>query len=130
MHYMPLPHGWLQSCVLTHNNEPYKRIKQSTILLGFRDSCTSCKQLKITEKEMAKYTCILLCVALVAGEQVYRFLAVTLDTPENMMCPPDSQLETARDSISANLSEILLATSPTLTPFLTVGALDGDELLF
>ena len=57
---------------------------------------------------MAKYICILLFAALVAGEQVYKFPAVTLDTPENMVCPPDSQLETARSSISANLSEILI----------------------
>ena len=57
---------------------------------------------------MAKCICVLLCAALVAGEQVYKFPAAILDTPENMVCPPDSQLETARDSISANLSEILI----------------------
>ena len=59
----------------------------------------------------AKYhaaLCVLLCaVVVVAGESVYKFPAVILDTPDDSVCPPDSQLESARDNITANISEIL-----------------------
>ena len=82
--------------------------------------------LKLNEVEMAKYICILLYAALVAGELVYRLPGVTLDTPENMMCPSDSQLETARDSTSANLSEILINIADNISNTYTIPDCGGS----
>ena len=42
-----------------------------------------------------------------AGE-VYRISPAILDTPENSVCPPDGQLEAARNNISNTMSEILI----------------------
>ena len=82
--------------------------------------------LKLTEVEMAKYICILLCAVLVAGELVYRFPGVTMDTPENMMCPSDSQLEAARDSTSANLFEILINIADNISNTYTIPDCEGS----
>ena len=85
--------------------------------------------LKLTEGEMSKCNiCVLLCAALVAGELVYRlgFPKVILDTPENMVCPSDSQLETAWGSISANLSEILINIADNISNTSTIPDCGGS----
>ena len=50
---------------------------------------------------------LLLCAAVVAGD-IYHFPSVNLNTPENYVCPPNGQLEAARNNIASNISEILL----------------------
>ena len=57
--------------------------------------------------ETQLFTVLLLCAAVVAGD-IYHFTPVNLDTPENSVCPPNSQLEAARNNIASNVSEILL----------------------
>ena len=49
---------------------------------------------------------VLLCASNAAGG-IYRFPPVILDTPEDSVCPADSQLESVRRNISENLSNIL-----------------------
>ena len=51
--------------------------------------------------------CVLLFTGFVAGE-VNHISPVILDTPENSVCPPDGQLEAARNNISNTMSEILI----------------------
>ena len=53
------------------------------------------------------FTVLLLCAAIIAGD-IYHFTPANLDTPENSVCPPNSQLEAARNNIAGNISEILL----------------------
>ena len=53
--------------------------------------------------------CIVVCVlisGLVDGG-IYRMPAVILDTPDNSICPSDSQLEAARTNISNSIKDIL-----------------------
>ena len=54
--------------------------------------------------------CIIVCVFVTAGlvaGQWYHIPAVTIDTNGNSTCPPDSQLEDARNKISQHVAEIL-----------------------
>ena len=65
------------------------------------------------------YTAV--CVLISAGlatAQIYHIPTVSLDTPDNSVCPPDAQLETVRNIISANLSDILveIAANKTTIP--------------
>ena len=62
--------------------------------------------------DSCQHTSIVVCVlvissGLVAGE-LYNIPAKILDTPENSVCPSDSQLEAARTDISRNISDILI----------------------
>ena len=64
---------------------------------------------------------IAVCVLISAGlatAQIYHIPTVSLDTPDNSVCPPDTQLETVRNSITANLSDILveIAANKTTIP--------------
>ena len=68
---------------------------------------------------------IAVCVLISAGlatAQIYHIPAVSLDTPDNSVCPPDAQLETVRNSISGNLSDILveIAANKTTIPETTI----------
>ena len=49
---------------------------------------------------------VLYSAKLACGQQ-YQLPAVTLETPEDSICPPDSDLETARINITSNVSNIL-----------------------
>ena len=65
------------------------------------------------------YTAV--CVLISAGlatAQIYHIPTVSLDTPDNSVCPPDAQLEAIRNSISGNLSDILveIAANKTTIP--------------
>ena len=68
---------------------------------------------------------VLLCVGLVSGE-VYQFPAVTLDTPDNSVCPSESQLETTRANISSSVSEILTEFVENNTDTYTIPACGGS----
>ena len=62
-----------------------------------------------------------MCVLISAGlatAQIYHIPTVSLDTPDNSVCPPDAQLEAVRNNISANLSDILveIAANKTTIP--------------
>ena len=57
--------------------------------------------------EAQLFTVLLLCAAVVAGD-IDHFPSVNLNTPENFVCPPNSQLEAGRNDIAGNISEILL----------------------
>ena len=64
--------------------------------------------------EAQLFTVLLLCAAVVAGD-IYHFTPVNLDTPENSVCPPNSQLEAARNNIAITTSEILLEIAANTT---------------
>ena len=69
------------------------------------------------------YTAV--CVLISAGlatAQIYHIPTVSLDTPDNSVCPPDAQLEAVRNSISGNLSDILveIAANKTTIPETTI----------
>ena len=54
---------------------------------------------------------IAVCVLISAGlatAQIYHIPTVSLDIPDNSVCPSDAQLETVRNSISGILSDILV----------------------
>ena len=51
--------------------------------------------------------CVLISAGLVTA-QIYHIPTVSLDIRDNSVCPPDAQLETVRNSISGNLSDILV----------------------
>ena len=94
----------------------------------------------ITKKRTMKtqlYTAV--CVLISAGlatAQIYHIPTVSLDTSDNSVCPPDAQLETVRNSISGNLSDILveIAANKTTIPecggsgWRQVGFLDMTDL--
>ena len=65
--------------------------------------------------------CVLISAGLVTA-QIYHIPIESLDTPDNSVCPPDAQLETVRNSISANLSDILveIAANKTTIPETTI----------
>ena len=58
------------------------------------------------ETQLCIVVCVLVSAGLVAG-QVYHFPTVSLDTPDNSVCPPDSQLEDVRTDIFNRVSGIL-----------------------
>ena len=65
------------------------------------------------------YTAV--CVLISAGlatAQIYHIPIESLDTPDNSVCPPDAQLEAVRNSISGNISDILveIAANKTFIP--------------
>ena len=61
--------------------------------------------------------CVLISAGLVTA-QIYHIPTVSLDTPDNSICPPDAQLEAVRNSISGNLSDVLveIAANKTFIP--------------
>ena len=65
------------------------------------------------------YTAVrVLISAGLATAQTYHIPTVSLDTPDNSVCPPDAQLEAVRNSISGNLSDILVEIAVNKTTIL------------
>ena len=56
------------------------------------------------------YTAVFVLISAgLATAQTYHIPTVSLDTPDNSVCPPDAQLEAVRNSISGNLSQTFLS---------------------
>ena len=69
------------------------------------------------ETQLCIVVCVLVSAGLVTG-QIYYIPTASLDTPDDSVCPPDSQLEALRTNISNNLSNILveIAANKTTIP--------------
>ena len=90
--------------------------------MEIKEAAIALTRIDLTKKRTMKTQLyIAVCVLTSAGlatAQTYHIPTVSLDTPDNSVCPPDAQLEIVRNSISANLSDILveIAANKTFIP--------------